>query len=77
MDFVAPVDTLRFLIRDRDSKYTLAFDGVFGAESIQVIQTPLRAPRANATVYRQQIRPAILQGAEPLDRVFPKEDAAP
>jgi putative transposase len=45
MDLGARMDTLRFVIRDDDSKYTLAFEGVFGAEGIQVIRTP---PRANA-----------------------------
>jgi hypothetical protein len=48
MDFGAGMDALRFLIRDRDSKYMLAFDGVFDAEGIQIVKTPPRAPRANA-----------------------------
>jgi transposase InsO family protein len=52
MDLGARMDTLRFVIRDRDSKYTLAFDSVFDAEGIQVIQTPPQAPRANAICER-------------------------
>ena len=52
MDLGARVGTLRFVIRDRDSKYTPAFDDVFDAEGIQVIHTPPQAPRANAICER-------------------------
>jgi len=42
----------RFLIHDRDTKFSHAFDEIFRTEGIKVIRTPIEAPNANAHAER-------------------------
>jgi putative transposase len=67
----------RFLIRDRDRKFTAAFDAVFAAEAIQVLRRPVRAPRANAyaerwvgTVRREVLDRMLIFGCRQLRSVL-------
>ena len=47
-DLVDRGRSIKFLIRDRDTKFTASFDEVFRSEGIRMIETPVRSPRANA-----------------------------
>ena len=52
MDFGERASRFKFLIRDRDSKFTKAFDGVFSGNGTRVIKAPVRAPRASSYAER-------------------------
>ena len=69
--------SVRFLVRDRDSKYTQSFDEVFATEGAKVILTPIRSPKANAfaerwvrTVRAELLDWVLVRGPRHLDRLL-------
>jgi putative transposase len=76
-EWVTQVGQFRFLVRDRDARFTAAFDAVFAAEGIRMLRTPVRAPRANAyaerwvgTVRRELLDRMLIVGCRQLRSVL-------
>jgi putative transposase len=68
---------VKFLIRDRYTKFTTSFDEVFRSEGIRILRAPVRAPRANAfaerfvgTVRRECLDRMLIFGRRQLETVL-------
>jgi putative transposase len=67
----------RFVIHDRDTKFSRAFDGILQSEGISIIRTPVRAPNANAhaerwvgSVRRECLDRLLISGRRQLEHVL-------
>ena len=77
MDLEDRIGQFKFLVRDRDAKFTDSFDGIFASEGIRTLRTPVRAPRANAvaerwvgTVRRELLDRMLILGRRHLETVL-------
>ena len=77
MDLGERASRLKFLIRDRDGKFTAGFGGVFAGNGTQVIRTPVRSPRANSfaerfvgTLHRECLDHVLILGERRLREVL-------
>jgi transposase InsO family protein len=52
MDLGERAEAVKFLIRDRDTKFTGAFDAIFTSIGGRIINTPVQVPKANAIAER-------------------------
>ena len=77
MDLDDRTSPVRFVLHDRDTKFTGPFDEVFRSQGTEVILTPIRAPNANAhverlisTLRRECLDWTLVRGRRHLDRTL-------
>ena len=77
MDLDDRARRVRFVLHDRDAKFTRPFDEVFRSEGARIVLTPIRAPNANAhverlisTLRRECLDWTLVRGRRHLDRTL-------
>jgi transposase InsO family protein len=68
-------ESFRFLIRDRDQKFTDSFDEVFRSDGCGIIRTPFRAPQRNGVerfvrTVRSECLDCLILNQQHLERVL-------
>src|ERR1019366_3843594 len=69
-DLAERTTPIKFLIRDRDTKFTASFDAVLGAQGIRIIKTPIRAERFVGTIRRECLDRFLILGRRHLEVVL-------
>jgi putative transposase len=77
MDLADQAQAVKFLIRNRDTKFTTSFDAFFAADGARILKCPVLAPRANAicervigTIRRGCLGRMLILGRRHLDAVL-------
>ena len=77
MDLGERAGHFKFLVRDRDSKFTAAFDEVLADNGVRIIKTPVRSPRADSfaeryvgTLRRECLDHLLIYGEQHLRQVL-------
>ena len=77
MELADQANEVKFLIRDRDTKFVASFDAVLAADGVRTLKTPVRAPRANAicervvgTIRRECLDRMLILGRRHLETVL-------
>ena len=77
MDLGERAGHFKFLIRDRDAKFTPMFDQVFAGNGMRIIRTPVRSPRANSfaeryvgTLRRECLDHPLIHGEQHLRQIL-------
>jgi len=79
MDLGERAGRFRFLVGDRDGKFTTALDGVFAGNGARVVRTPVRSPQANSfperfagTLRRECLDHVLILGEQRLRSILPE-----